>query len=102
MVDMLKKFFFTGMGVAYMTKEKVEELGKRLVKEAQLSEAEGKKFLDELQKNSEDTRSALERMVREYSEAAMKKMNLPTRKEMEELQRRVTHLENELLRKGQA
>ena len=58
--------------------------------------------LDELQKNSEDTRNALERMVREYSEAAMKKMNLPTRKEMEELQRRVAHLENELLRKGQA
>jgi polyhydroxyalkanoate synthesis regulator phasin len=44
MLDLLKKTILTGIGIASMTKDKVEELAKKIVKETKLSEEEGKKL----------------------------------------------------------
>ena len=59
MIDLIKKTLLTGVGLAVMTKEKVEELGKDLVSQAKLSEHEGKEFVDNLLKQSETAREGL-------------------------------------------
>ena len=53
MFDLIKKTLLTGVGLAVMTKEKVEELGKDLASQAKLSEHEGKEFVDHLLKQSD-------------------------------------------------
>ena len=42
MFDLIKKTMLTGVGLAAMTKDKVEELAKELSKKGKLSEKEGK------------------------------------------------------------
>ena len=44
MFDLIKKTLLTGVGLAVMTKDKVEELGKEFASQAKLSELEGKEF----------------------------------------------------------
>ena len=56
MFDLIKKTLLTGVGLAVMTKDKVEELGKEFASQAKLSELEGKEFVDHLLKQSETAR----------------------------------------------
>lgn len=53
MFDLIKKTLLTGVGLAVMTKDKVEEMGKEFASQAKLSELEGKEFVDHLLKQSE-------------------------------------------------
>jgi polyhydroxyalkanoate synthesis regulator phasin len=94
MVDMLKKSVFATIGIALMTREKAEEIGKKVASEAKLSESEGKQFVDELLKRVDETRHSLEKTVAHYVETALKKVNIVSRKEFEELDTRIRKLEN--------
>ena len=57
MIDLIKKTLLTGVGLAVMTKDKVEELGRDLVSQAKLSESEGREFVDSLMNQAESARS---------------------------------------------
>lgn len=94
MVELLKKSVFATIGMALMTKEKAEEFGKKIASEAKLSESEGKQFVDELLKRVDDTKTTIEKMVAQHVEAALKKINIPTGKQFEELELRIRKLEN--------
>jgi polyhydroxyalkanoate synthesis regulator phasin len=101
MIDLIKRTLLTGIGAAAMTKEKVEDLGKKFIQEAKLSEAEGKKFLDELTKKTQDARGALEKIVHDAIDKALTTIEVPTRKEVTELRARIAELEKERAAKGQ-
>lgn len=93
MLDFVKRAFLAGVGVAYMTTEKVEQIGKKLMSEAKMSEAEGQKFIDELVKKSEHARSAVDKLVKDGVDAALKKLSVPSKDEVAELKRRIAELE---------
>lgn len=93
MFDLLKKSVYAAIGVAVMTRETVEELGKRIANEAKLSESEGRQFVDELLKKSEETRAAMDKMVNETVASTLKKLNVPSRTELESLENRIRVLE---------
>jgi polyhydroxyalkanoate synthesis regulator phasin len=93
MVEMLKKSIYATIGIALMTREKAEELGKKVAEEARLSEVEGKQFIDELLKRAEETRAAFEKIVESKVAAAMGRLNVPTKKQLEELELRIRKLE---------
>lgn len=93
MIETLKKSMYAAIGLAVMTQEKVEELGKKIVKETQMSEGEGKKFIDELLKKSEDAKAAIEKMINERVDMALSKMNIASKKEFLDLEKRVCKLE---------
>ena len=93
MVEMLKKSIYATIGIALMTREKAEEIGRKVAEEARLSESEGKQFIDELLKRAEETRASFEKMVARQVEAALRKVNIPSRREMDELELRVRKLE---------
>lgn len=93
MVELLKKSVYATIGIALMTREKAEEIGKKVAEEAKLSESEGKQFVDELLKRADETRKSFEQLVEKQVTAILKKINIPTRKEMEELDLRLRKLE---------
>ena len=93
MVEILKKSVYATIGIALMTREKAEEIGRKVAQEAHLSEGEGKQFVEELLKRAEETRAAFEKTVAAQVEAAQHKVNLPTRNEVEALEARVRRLE---------
>jgi polyhydroxyalkanoate synthesis regulator phasin len=100
MFEVLQKAVFASIGLGMMTKEKVEQIGKKLLEEAKVSEAQGKKFLKELTKKSEDARLALEQTVSSAVNATLKKLEIPSRAEVEALKKRIAELEEALNRKG--
>ena len=93
MIEMLKKSVYATIGIALMTREKAEEIGKKVAEEARLSETEGKQFVDELLKRAEETRASFEKTVARQVETALRKVNIPSRREIDELELRVRKLE---------
>jgi polyhydroxyalkanoate synthesis regulator phasin len=93
MVELLKRSVYATIGIALMTREKAEEIGKKVAEEAKLSESEGKQFIDELLKRADETKKSFEQLVEKQVTAVLKKINIPTRKEMDELDLRLRKLE---------
>jgi polyhydroxyalkanoate synthesis regulator phasin len=100
MFDLLKKSVYAAIGVAVMTRETVEELGRRIANEAKLSESEGRQFVDELLRKSEETRAAMEKMVNESVSSTLKKLNVPSRTELENIENRLRVLEVKMGKSG--
>ena len=96
MVEILKKVLLASVGVTYLTKDKIEEVGKKILDDAHVNEIEGRKFVDELIKKSADAKNSLEKTVTEKIQAALHAMNLPTRNDVNELKTRIAELEAQL------
>jgi polyhydroxyalkanoate synthesis regulator phasin len=100
MLDSLKKALYAGVGLAFLTRDKIEELGKRLAEEAKLSEPEGRKLVDEFLKKGEDARASLEKMVSGAVNAALERIDIPKRSDLKALEARVQALEAQSAAKG--
>ncbi|MBD3242222.1 MAG: hypothetical protein GF331_16640 [Chitinivibrionales bacterium] len=100
MTDLISKAVYASVGLAYMTKEKVQEVGKKVVADAKVSEAEGKKFLEELQKKADEARASTMEMVNKQVSTVLKSMDIPTRKEIDALKKRIAKLEETLDKKA--
>ena len=93
MVDLLKKSVYAAIGFAVVSRERVEELARKIAKEASMTEKEGRKFVEEMLKKSDETRATIEKMVREKIDEGLKKMDVPSRRELTKLEERVRKLE---------
>ena len=107
MMDLIKKTLLTGIGIAYLTSEKIEELGKKLAKEAEVSREEGEKFIKDLRQQSEKARDRFKKQVKETVRKTLLELNLPSReehdnlkKEIVTLKRRLTLLEKDINKEG--
>jgi polyhydroxyalkanoate synthesis regulator phasin len=87
MVEVLKKLLLTSVGVTYLTKDKIEEIGKKILEDAHVNEIEGRKFVEELIRKSTEAKNSLEKTVAEKIQDALHAMNLPTRKDVNELKK---------------
>jgi len=93
MFAFIKKSLLTGIGLTLMTKDKVEELGKELVERGEMSEKEGKEFIDELVKKSEKARKDLDAKIERLVQDALEKTNVATKRDIEKLVTRIEQLE---------
>ena len=100
MIDLIKKTLLTGVGLAVMTKEKVEELGKDLVSQAKLSEIEGQEFVDNLMKQSETARKDFETRINAAVQKAVSGLNLASKDEVAKLSAKVEELTAKLQSEG--
>ncbi|MDW7772436.1 MAG: phasin family protein [Desulfobulbaceae bacterium] len=85
MKDLIRDIFYLGAGAAFMTREKIEELRKELIERGKMTQEEGKQFVDDLMKKSEDVKQEMEKKVQDTVAEQMRKMNVATRNEIEEL-----------------
>jgi polyhydroxyalkanoate synthesis regulator phasin len=99
MFDLIKKTMLTGVGLAGLTKNKVEKLAKELAKKGKLSEKEGERLVDDLLKKSEKARKDLEAQTERVVKNTMKKMNVATREDVLKLTKRIKKLEGALKEK---
>lgn len=92
MLDIIKRTLLTGVGLAVMTRDKVEELGKELVEQAKLSESEGKEFVDNLMTQSENARKDFETRINTAVQKAVSTLNLASKDEVAKLSAKVEEL----------
>ncbi|HEB70053.1 MAG TPA: hypothetical protein ENI88_10615 [Desulfobulbus sp.] len=93
MKDMLKNVLYAGVGAAFLTKEKIEELKGDLIDKGKLTQEEGKQFVDDLIKRSERAKDELELWINQRVEDRIKTLNLATQDEFAELKRKVEELQ---------
>jgi polyhydroxyalkanoate synthesis regulator phasin len=94
--DTLKKTLYAGVGMAFLTREKIEDMAKKLAEEAKLGESEGKKFIDEFLKKSEEAKTSLQRAVDAGVSSALERMNVARDRDLKALEARVKALEARL------
>jgi len=97
--SIFKKFFYTGIGIAALTKEKFENAIEDLVKDKKLSTDEGKKIMDDFVKNIDGKKDEIEEQMKEFVEKTTKKFKFAKKDEVEELMKRVEELEAKLAAK---
>jgi polyhydroxyalkanoate synthesis regulator phasin len=100
MIDLIKKSFLTGVGLAAMTKDKVEEVAREIAKTAKLSSDKGQAFVDEAVARAETARKDLEAAVQRVVNESLKKTDLPTREDIAALSARIERLEQALAAKS--
>jgi polyhydroxyalkanoate synthesis regulator phasin len=93
MKEMLKNVVYAGIGAAFLTKEKIEELKKDLVEKGKMSQEEGKQFVDDLLRRSEKAKDQLDLWINKRVEDRIKQLNLATKDEIAELQRKIEELQ---------
>ena len=60
MEDLIKNLFYSGIGLASMASDKIEEVIDELTEKGNLSEGEGKKIVDDFVKQTEEKRKEFE------------------------------------------
>ena len=96
MVNLIKKAFYTGLGLAVLTKEKAEELVKDLAEQAKLSEHEGKDLVESMMKQSEQARNEFQSKIDESVQAVVKRLNLASKDEVASLKAKIDELSAKL------
>jgi polyhydroxyalkanoate synthesis regulator phasin len=92
MVDLIKKAFYTGIGLAVLTKDKAEEMIKDIAQQAKLSEHEGKELMDSLMKQSDQARQDFQSKLDEAVVAVVNRLHLATKDEVASLRAKVEEL----------
>jgi len=93
MIEFLKKSAFLGLGFAAITKEKIEELSKKIIDEKNLSEDEGRKLADELHREAEIAKKSIESLVEEFVKKSLVKLDIPSISDMKKFELRIRKLE---------
>lgn len=96
MQDLLKKAFSLGIGVLLVSKDKIEEVVNELVKRGELGQEEGKNLVKELIEKGESSMHEVEGKIEKIIQSVTEKLNLPTRKELNELKSEIEQLKEKL------
>jgi len=95
MLEFIKKAIFIGAGLASMTAEKIEEAVAEIVRKGEISEKQGRELVQDLKERSGKARKDLGEKVEKMIAEALQRLNLPNRREIEELKTRIARLEKE-------
>ncbi|GJM30706.1 MAG: hypothetical protein DHS20C17_33410 [Cyclobacteriaceae bacterium] len=102
MEDLIKKFVYTGVGIASLTAEKLQKSIDKLVDEEKISEKEGKKIVDDFFQKTESKKKDFEVQLSKITEEVLKKFDFSKAKEVLELNKRVKALESKVSKMSQA
>jgi polyhydroxyalkanoate synthesis regulator phasin len=97
MIEIVKKTFMTGAGLAHEAWDEVEALTKEIVKKAKMSEKEGSKFLKDMKVRYDDTQNKLEKYVEKIVRDILKKMNLATADDIKALKKEIRQLKKAVI-----
>ena len=93
MIEFIKKAMFTGIGLASITKDKVEEVAKEFVEQGNLTEKEGRNLVKDMMDYSEKSREELEAQIDKYVEKAISKLDLARKSDIDELKGEILELQ---------
>ncbi len=90
--EMIHKTLMAGLGVP----EKMNEVVDELVKKGELSESQGAKLVRECTEKVSRTGDEINKTVSDLIDRALEKMNIPTRDEVDKLNKKITTLSSKV------
>jgi polyhydroxyalkanoate synthesis regulator phasin len=94
MFDLMRKGMLAGIGLALKTWDEVEKMVQEVQEKGEMSESEGRKFLDDVQKKYEEAQSKLEKRVEQTVKDFLKKTQIVTSDELKELKKEIRELKS--------
>ena len=92
MLEILKKTYLAGAGLAAKTWDEVESLSKEVAKKAKMSEKEGAKFIKDMKKRYDDTQKKTGAYVEKVVKATLQKMDIATAADIKVLKKDIQQL----------
>lgn len=89
MIDLVKKTMYMGLGLAELTREKVEEISKELVKKGEISEKEGRDLAEEISRKAEAAKKNLEKRVDKLVKQALDRINVATKDDLAAVEKKL-------------
>lgn len=96
MIDLIKKAVLTGVGVASLTKDKIEDLAKELVVKGKMSEQEGEKLIQEVLARAEESRESVKQQTETLVKNTIARMDLAGKEDIDQLKAEVERLRQEV------
>jgi polyhydroxyalkanoate synthesis regulator phasin len=91
MFELLKKSYLAGLGLATLTKDKIEEIVDELIKRGEIAEQDRRKVMDDLLERAREEQQKLTQKITEV----VSDLRLPNRERWENLVQRVENLERQ-------
>jgi len=92
--SIFKKLLYTGVGIAAITKEKVEETVNELISDKKITGEEGKKIVDEFIKEMGEKKGDIETQMKNFVEKTTQKFKYAKKDDIGDLLKRVEELES--------
>jgi polyhydroxyalkanoate synthesis regulator phasin len=96
MIELIKKAVFTGIGIASLTKDKIEDLAKELATTGKMSEQEGEKLIQEILSRAEESRTNLSSQTEKIVQKTITKMQLARSEDIDLLKAEIAMLREEI------
>ena len=96
MFDFLKKTYLFGLGLATLTRDRVEEMVDDLIKRGEVAEKDRSQVVEDFLNRANEEKDKLSKTVSDFVKKTIHEMGLPTQDEHLELKKRVDELEKEL------
>lgn len=96
MFDLLEKAFFAGLGAVSLSRKKTDEFIAEMKEKYQMSEEEGKAFIEKAQTMAREGKERVAEMVDAEVKKVIDRMGLVPREEFDRLRKRVDELEERL------
>jgi len=93
MLDSIHKMFLAGVGLAAMTKDKIDEHIKELVEKLKLTEKEGREIAEDMLKKSKQAKEDLEKQVEKQVQQTLQTLQIASKEDVEKLEARIEKLE---------
>ncbi|WP_321492877.1 phasin family protein [uncultured Desulfobacter sp.] len=92
MLETIKNSLLAGVGMALRSKKEIEAFAREFAEQSEMNQKEAKDFLEECKNRYEDAKSTLDKKVEEVVEAVLKRLDLPTRADIDVLNTRIDEL----------
>ncbi len=96
MIDLIKKAVLTGIGVASLTKDKIEDIAKELVVKGKMSEQEGEKLVQEMLNRAEESKESMKNQTESLVKSTIEKMKVARTEDIELLKGEIERLREEI------
>ena len=100
MLDLVKKTMLTGIGLALLAKDEVEDLAKELIDKGKMSEQDGRKFFNDLQDRYDKVQKKLEDQVEKTVKEMLKKADIVTGDDLKALKKEIRDLKKAVANTG--
>jgi polyhydroxyalkanoate synthesis regulator phasin len=100
MLDLVKKAMLAGVGVAVKTWDEVEKTAKEMAKKSNMSEKEGRRFLDDIRKKYDEAQGKLEARAEKIIKDLLKKGDIATSDDIRALKKEISELKKKMKGSG--
>ncbi len=99
MLETIKNSLLTGVGMALRSKKEIEALAKEFAEQSEMNQQEAREFLDDCKKRYDDAKTNLDKKIETIVESVLKRLDLPTRADINNLNARIDELSEKLKNK---